>query len=156
MENFLTVSTVVEWNPLELLQKVEAARIKSLKRGGGLTRAIMRNSMRRSKSSSAPGKPPAVHSRGPSIKSLIGYDYDPSTGTVVIGPAFRPSADPNFAPLPSILEHGGPSRLRLTGRRAAIAKRSTVVVTVQPRPFAAPALEKFSRSYPDLFADSIR
>lgn len=83
--------------------------------------------------SSQPGEPPRT--RDGQIKRFLFFVYDPSTNSVIVGPA----AQSNSTGAPATLEFGGKSKL------GYIAKR----------PYMRPAEERVRRQYLQLWRNSI-
>ncbi len=119
----------------------------------------MRNSIRKRKGSAKPGSPPHGHTG--SLKNLILFDV--TDDVAVIGPAKR--SDSTNVSIPSTLEHGGRIKLRKRkkprlGRngKVIVEKQSKPqkMVRIEPRPFSAPALEKFKQKYADLWRGCIK
>lgn len=66
-------------------KKQKAGTVTSLGHAGALTRKIVRNSIRKSKTAAPKGSPPRT--RQGQLKKAILYDVDKQAGKVVIGPA---------------------------------------------------------------------
>lgn len=152
---FLKIAIVVFWDHRELIEQAQKAKARVMKRAGGLVRGIMRRSIKNRKDPSPVGTPPSAHTKGGGIKNLIFWDYDPATESVIIGPALKSDAMSNLAPVPGTLERGGRSRIKLSKALKRKLGKETIVATIRPRPFAAPALKAFETSYPELWEGAI-
>jgi hypothetical protein len=156
---------------------VDEATRKNLSAGGALTRKIQQQSMRYGDRPSRPGSPPTAHrgGRGPLLRKFVGFGFDPSTRSVVVGPAQLGSGQ-----APEVQEHGGTVRARrrvyaggrrgrkATGAQAAgLAKAKAagrlekeryveVFVPVAARPSADPALDKAKPKLAGVWADSVK
>jgi len=119
---------------------VDATTRKSLSKFGSFVRQTARQSIRRRKGTSKPGKPPFSHSG--LLKKFIYFGFDPQRTSVVIGPVVV--SDKSGGGL-SALESGGKVRLP-DGRQAEI----------KPRPFMGPAFVKELPQVPSLWANSIK
>jgi hypothetical protein len=151
----VVVKVVTDFRSLR--KKADQAKERTLKRSGALVRKIMRSSIKyRAKGSAPAGSPPYSHTKSGGIKNLILFQYDPKTQSVVIGPARDPQAADNVAPVPGTLEQGGRSRIRLPKAIRRAVGKPTMIVRVQARPFAKPALDQFEKSYPDLWKGAVQ
>lgn len=83
-----------------VLAAVGAAATTGMKRVGGYTRTVARNSMKKSKAASKPGQPPHVHVG--TLKNLLFFAFDFATNSMVVGPVGFKGSD-----VPSVLEFGG-------------------------------------------------
>jgi hypothetical protein len=125
---------------------VDVAERKVLSRIGAFVRRTARSSIRKRKRVSAPGQPPSSHTG--LLKRFIFFAYEPTHHSVVIGPA---RLSQKVGDAPSALEHGGRSRVVVSR-----GKRQKRTVTIRPRPFMGPALERNLDEFADEWADSIR
>ncbi len=123
------------------------AERRVLSRFGAFVRRTARQSIRKRKGVSQPGRPPSSHAGA--LKRFIFFVYEPGRKSVVIGPV-RLSGRPGMAP--RALEHGGRSR-RAVRRRG---RRTVRVITVRPRPFMGPAMEREKPKLSAIWRDSIR
>lgn len=128
---------------------VDAASIRSLSRFGAYVRRTAKQSIRKRKKPSMPGKPPSSHTG--LLKKFIWFGYDPSRRSVVIGPAKLRL----LGETPHVLEHGGRNVTTVKYGRSK-SKRSKRIVKIKARPFMQPALEKNRPELPKLFRDSIK
>jgi len=144
-----------------VIDAVGKAQVKVMGRQGSLVRGIAKKSMHKAKKSSSPGRPPNVHVG--LIKKLIFFAFDPKTASMVCGP-IKFTVKGIVSNVLEILEHGGEGIVR---DRAIINKKGQIVpfkfmtklareraiqsgkvivvnrpVTIEARPFMAPALEK--------------
>lgn len=148
---------------------------------GSYVMKTARQSMRRRKKPSAPGTPPSAHSKdaqhpyGPLLKTLLRYEFDPTTKSVVVGPKGKLNLS-----APSLQEAGGNKIIKTriftekSGRRATpaqseafrrgiangriiLASRPTQYKSVYlpPRPYMKPALTAEMPKFPTLYAGKI-
>lgn len=118
------------------------AERKVLSRFGAFVRREARNSIRRRRKISEPGKPPSSHTG--LLKRNIFFVHEPNRSSVVIGPVLLNKG----TDAPALLEHGG------TAVRTKRNKR--VRMTYRPRPYMGPAYEKEKPKLPQMWRDSIR
>lgn len=126
-----------------ILKAVDDGARKALNRIGAYIRLTAQRSIRRRKGPAPAGQPP--HSHNGLLRKHIYYSYDPTTKTVIAGPALLRTSQPYSSPvggatIPQVTEMGGRVRMKARGR-----KRSRVV-PVAPRPFMRPALEESQRA----------
>jgi len=151
-----------------------------LGRFGSFAMRAARQSMRRRKKPSPPGTPPSAHGgkdypKGPLLKTLLRYHFDPTTNSVVVGPL---GASGKLAP--SLQEFGGSKVIKTrrvppkSARKASPAqaeafkrkiKDGSIVRTKEPlvqqtihlpaRPYMKPALLKELPKFPTLYAGQI-
>ena len=138
------------FNTQKVRTMVDAATIRSLSRFGAYVRRSAKQSIRRRKKPSLPGKPPSSHTG--LLKNFIWFGYDPKRRSVVIGPAkLRLPGE-----TPHVLEHGGRNVTTVKYKRKGKRKKSKRIVKIKARPFMQPALEKNRPELPKLFKDSIK
>lgn len=125
---------------------VDKAKRRVLTRAGAFVRTAARSSIRKRKRISEPGKPPSSHSG--LLRRFIYFAYEPHLDTVVIGPERLNKQ----GEAPRVLEHGG--RTRITRRRRGKVVRRRV--TIKPRPFMGPALEKERPKLPKRWAGAVK
>ena len=134
---------------LAVIHALDPAKRKALSRAGAFIRTSAKGSIRKRKGISRPGNPP--HSHQGDLRRLILFGYDRSTDSVVIGPVgFKGS------PVPHALEYGGPSVKAAIRHRRGRARRVKIAITVKPRPFMGPALQKELKNIPRQFRNSVR
>jgi hypothetical protein len=122
----------------------DKATRKNLSMFGAFVRTRARSSIRTRSGTSRPGEPP--HSHSGLVRRFLFFSFDPSSQSVVIGPARLNGAGKGEAP--EALEHGG---------RVAIKRRGkTIRPTIAPRPFMGPAFEKEKTNLPAIWANSIK
>ncbi len=140
---------------------VDKGKRKALAKAGAFVRQMAKQSIRKRKGPSQPGRPP--HSHEGSLKRHIYFGYDTQRDSVVIGPArLTKSGD-----APHILEFGGrsvakrnmvvtvvkPGRRQrgrpVRGKRRFIKKGTRLVHL--PRPYMGPALQKETPNIPNAF-----
>lgn len=131
-----------------VMAAVDNAKRKVLSKAGAFIRTAAKTSIRKRKGSAPPGAPP--HSHEGSLRRLILFGYDKPNDSVVVGPVgFKKSE------APSVLEYGGETVvLRRVGGRGG--KLTSQKVTIAPRPYMAPALEKERPKLPLLWRNSIK
>lgn len=100
------VLTKIENNARQVLERQKRGTLKALGKAGGYVAKAAKNSIRRSKNPSQPGRPP--HTRMGRLKRLIQYAVDSDAVTAVVG-ARRGFA----AAIWWIHEHGGTATKKL-------------------------------------------
>jgi hypothetical protein len=142
-----------------IIDAVGKAQAAVMSRQGSLVRGIARKSMHKAKKPSKAPNPPNVHTG--LLKKLIFFAYDPKTYSVVCGPV---KFNAKGVDVPHVLEYGGEAIVRdraiinrkgqavplkfmkPAAREAAIRSGKAVTVerkiTIEARPYMAPALEK--------------
>lgn len=174
--------TGLRFDSAAIEEAVDSATRANLSAGGALTRKIQQQSMRYGDKPSPPGSPPTAHrgggspGKGPFLRKFVQFSYDPSTRSVVIGPAKLGRSN-----APEVMEKGGvvKRRVRVRGARAgrttstaqaaafrrklaAGSLRGGPVKTVEtsflvePRPSADPALIKAKPKLAGAWADSVK
>jgi len=129
-----------------VVRALDKAKRAALSKAGAFIRTTARHSIRTRKGSAPPGQPP--HSHTGVLKRFIFFGYDPTTESVVVGPArINRTSD-----APHTLEFGGTTAVE-RGRKGKIRKRR---VRIAPRPFMGPALEKERPNLPKTWANSVR
>lgn len=136
----------VFFDSTEVERALREAERKALSKFGAFVMTTARRSIRKPRKGglpSEPGKPP--RNQTGRLKNRIFFGYDLGTRSVVIGPEGIRSAE-----APPALEYGGPVvvRSRRTGGRP-------VRVTIEPRPYMAPAFERELPRAPDLWANAV-
>ena len=117
---------------------VDKTTRRALSRFGAFVRTTARRSIRKKKTSSEPGKPPASHTG--LLKRFIFFGYQPQSKSVVIGPAKLNKG----SAAPSILEYGG--KTKIDGRK----------VNIKARPYMGSAFEKEKQNLPKIWQQSVR
>ncbi len=132
-----------------VLKRADRAKVNVLRRQSGLIAKIAKRSIRRRKKSSKPGQPPSAHAKQtPNLKTIL-YALEDGGQSAVVGPlGFNQKAD-----VPHKLEFGGNVDIISAGGRRTRKKLRTV--TIQPRPFMAPAEATARDKYAPLFAGQI-
>lgn len=130
----------------KVVRAVDKARRAVLSKAGAFIRTAARSSIRRRKAPSPPGKPPSSHTG--LLKKFIYFGYEPDSDSVVIGPVKlnKPGA------APSVLEHGGKTLIHKRRRGRVVRRR----VSIKPRPYMGPTLEKERPKLPKLWKNSVR
>lgn len=119
-----------------ITDRIDAATRRVLSKAGAFVRTAARGLIRSRNTVAEPGNPP--HSHTGLLKSLIFFQYEPETKTVVIGPKKFKSQNPTS---PQVLEFGGKGN---NGK------------TYHPFPFMRPALEGERDKFPELFANAVK
>lgn len=163
---------------------VDRGRVRALSRFGGYLRRAAQTSMRYRKGASRPGQPPSAHKskrlaalkrmkrarhNGALLREMLYYAYDPSSGSVVVGPlGFKAKGGVS---VPALHEFGGtraadgqtilvkntPGR-DVTGRFVSAGERVlklTGTLRYPKRPYMGPALEKTRAKFAGFFRDSM-
>lgn len=128
------------FRPIQLFERVERGRQRSLMRAGALVRTIARRSIRRRRRPSNPGQPPSSHS---GELRMILFGYDDATGGVVVGPRRLGGLTTRGGEVPSLHEFGG------------VVTRNGRLLRYARRPYMAPAMERAAESMPELFRDLV-
>lgn len=155
-KGFLDITVKVDFKQEKLVRAVEAAKEKPIKRGAAILRGIMRRLIRKKTGPSPVGTPPHAHTDGGGLKNLIFFEYDRYKKEAVVGPALSRGSRGNPAPVPAVLNKGGPTRVRLPKALQRKLGKKSVIARVRPRPFTEPALDKFKGSYPELFREIVK
>ena len=138
----------LSFSPRSVLDATDRATRRILMRFGSFVRRTARQSIRKSKKISEPGRPPK--SRTGTLKRLIFFSYDFGPPSVVIGPALFRSRKVKQFPLGlEALEYGGSIRRRR--RFSLLTKR----IVFKARPFMGPALERELPKLSGMWRDSI-
>ena len=88
-----TTRTLIRFDDKRIEGMMDRADRRNLSRAGAFTRATARQSIRKRKKPSKPGKPPSSHIG--TLRNLIFFAWDPWTHTMVVGPFRTP---PSSAP----------------------------------------------------------
>ncbi len=129
-----------------VVRAVDKAKRLALSKAGAFIRITARHSIRTRKGSAPPGTPP--HSHTGLLKRFIFFGYDPTTESVVVGPArINRTTD-----APHTLEFGGTTAVERRRKGKVRARK----VRIAPRPFMGPALEKERPNLPKTWANSVR
>lgn len=153
-------------------RQVERGRLKALRKTGGYIRkAILGNIRQRPYSvHSKPGHSPFAHDQ--TFKGNIFFAYDPSTKSVVVGPAFLNLMGQRASPkigigsvgrgtIPAVLEYGGSIRTgeilrrKFKNRARKIGLRGGWV-KIAARPYVGPALARSLPYVPEHFRNTIQ
>ena len=147
-----------------VLKAVSKGKVKALSQIGAFVRRDAKSSIRTRKAVSKPWNPPSSHTGV--LKKYIFFGYDKKTETVVVGPVrvnqigFTEAKRVARAGPPDILENGGPfnvfevmypsgewvrADLRSRNRIAKMPQRFRAV-TIRPRPYMKPALDRTRKS----------
>ena len=127
--------------------KTDKATRRVLSKFGAFVRRTAKQSIRKRKRVSQPGKPPSSHIG--LLKKFIYFGFDVVRRSVVIGPVRLTQKGRGDAP--SALEYGG--TVTLEPRRRRDKKRRA---RIRPRPFMGPAMEKEKQQLPALWRDSVK
>ncbi len=144
-----------------VLKAVDRARQRNLSKAGAYVRQRARSLIRTRKRVSRAGEPPSSHAG--LLRHYLFFAYDRETQSVVVGPAalnqyyLAGDGRPTQGTVPQVLEKGGQigfREVRLMNRwkRISLAARRnrrwqgfpqrTRFVTIAPRPYMVPALER--------------
>lgn len=160
-----------------VIEAVDKATRKNMAKSGAMLRRVMQTSMRYGKKPSQAGEPPRAHreGRGPLLRKLLFFSYDPSTASVVVGPEKLPGA-PGDAP--RLQNEGGTVQRRVFVKKAGSRKATkaqaeafkrlvragrieraakvTTAITLPARPYSVPALNKAKPKLAGIWADSVK
>lgn len=129
----------------------DRATRRVLMKFGSFVRRTAKQSIRKGKAISVPGKPPKSHSG--ELKKLIFFSYEPRKQNVVIGPLLFRSTKVKQSPLGlEALEYGGFITHKRKGTLGLRSKR----FRFRARPFMAPAFEKEHPKLSGMWKNSIR
>jgi len=129
-----------------VVRAVDKANRLALSKAGAFIRTAAKSSIRSRKDAAPPGQPP--HSHTGLLKRFIFFGYDPTTESVVVGPArINRTTD-----APHTLEFGGTTKVERRRKGKVRARK----VRIAPRPFMGPALEKERPNLPKPWANSVR
>jgi len=123
----------------KVVRSVDKSTRKVLSKFGAFVRRTAKQSIRKRKTSSAPGAPPSSHTG--LLKRFIFFGYDPQKRSVVIGPE---RLDQKNTDAPHTLEYGG---------RTTVDKKR---IKISARPFMGPAFEKEKPNLPSIWKDSVK
>ena len=126
-----------------VLRSVDTATRKALSRFGAFVRTSAKSSIRKRKSSSAPGSAPSSHTG--LLKKFIFFGYDPNQKSVVIGPE---RLNQKNTDAPHTLEYGGTTTI--------VSRGSKRHINIQPRPYMGPAFEQEKQKLPALWRESVK
>ncbi len=129
-----------------VVRAVDKAKRLALSKAGAFIRTTVRHSIRTRKGSAPPGTPP--HSHTGLLKRFIFFGYDPTTESVVVGPA----RINRTTGAPHTLEFGGTTTVERRRKGKVRARK----VRIAPRAFMGPALEKERPNLPKTWANSVR
>jgi hypothetical protein len=143
------------FDPRKIEDPAERASKSALSKFGGRVRLRAKQSMRRvtkkmhkaGQTTAPAGSPPYVHVG--LLRQFLFYGLDPSTRSVVIGPA---KLNGKIGNAPEALEYGGTSLIRAGTRK----KPETKHAKIHPHPFMQPAFNAELPSAPGYFRDSIQ
>lgn len=159
-------------NPDPLFRAVERAKkLGSTRQAQAVAERAKASIVRRNRPSQ-PGETPT--DRTGRLRRLIQFAWDDAQGVALAGPALAPSSRPGGdgnpvgSTIPAVLEHGGQIRnVEVRTRRGWVndtqrlrriaprAERRTRTVSVDARPYMAPAMEAEMHRFPEQFRDSI-
>ena len=134
-----------------LMEKLSAATRKALCAQGAYLRTVAQRSIStKAGKVSQPGHPP--RSVTGLLRDFLLWKYDPITASVVVGPALLSGVKNHLNPtIPEILENGGTELATVKVGKAWQKKQ----VTIAPRPYMAPALERSQEKLADIWANSL-
>lgn len=155
--------TGLRFDSAAIEEAVDSATRANLSAGGALTRKIQQQSMRYGSKPSAPGSPPTAHrggariGSGPFLRKFVMFSFDPSTRSVVVGPAAL-----GRGTVPALMEYGGTVTRRVWERignkkgAPFTGRKVQATMKIKPRPSAAPALETARPKLSGVWADSVK
>ena len=129
-----------------VIKHAQRQTVRVFGRFGGYMRKVVRTSLRKRKTSSPPGKPPAGHGNQ-LLKNFTFYAVEPQSPSVIIGPAKVAGTLSSSAP--SALERGGKTRIRTVVRGKPVEK----TVILKPRPYIGPAAAKTLAALPAMWTN---
>jgi len=124
----------------KIKNQVDKTTRKALSKFGSFVRQTSRQSIRRGRGTSKPGKPPFSHTG--LLKKFIYFGFDPHRTSVVIGPVVISGKSGKAL---EALESGGTVSLP-DGRQ----------VKVEPRPFMGPAFTKELMKLSSIWASAVK
>ena len=128
----------------KVIKRTDRATRRALSKFGAFVRRTSKQSIRKRKKTSAPGKPPSSHTG--LLKKFIFFGYDARNKSVVIGPERLSQNKRGDAP--SVLEYGGSIKVKRRGQNRS--------VKIKQRPFMGPAFEKEKQNLPSIWKNSIK
>jgi hypothetical protein len=135
----------------EVVSATDKAARSVLSKIGAFIRREAKSSIKpggRKHKTSLPGEPP--RSQTGLLKRFIFFGYDTSTQSVVVGPAKLGGVKGKDAP--HTLEYGG--KAAISHQLSAFSNKKSV--TIAPRPYMNPALNKNLPKLPAMWANSIK
>lgn len=151
---------------------MDAASRRNLSKAGAFVRRTAKGLIRFGRRASRPGNPPRSHTGA--LKRFLWFAFDPSSKSVVVGPAktnqvfFQQDGTPVRGTVPSVLESGGQVRILevlrygrwgradlRSRRRLAGLKTRMRTVDIKARPYMAPAWERERPKFPELWRNSV-
>ena len=142
-----TVSVAMFFDDRKVLCAAERANRRNLARAGAFIRTTAKQSIRKRRAASPPGRPPSSHTG--LLRRFLFFGYDAARKTVVIGPM---RLNQKAGTAPAALEDGGTSVV-VEGTRRRRRKRR---VRIRARPFMRPAMAKEAPKLPGLWKNSVR
>ena len=150
-----------------VIRRLGPAKAAVYRRAGGTLALIMKRSMRRRKTASAPGSPP--HSHLGLLRERIFFAFDSARDSVVVGPQkLNSTKQLASGTVPELLDEGGTVQVHevlmqggwwRTGKNQRLNLGSmqtrTRTVRIKARPFTQPALGVMKDRYARLFQNSI-
>ena len=140
-----------------VVDAIGQAAARGLGKAGAYIRRRAMHSMRKRKKPSKPGQPPSYHANANSLREIQFY-YDAQRLSVIVGPILLRTPTNYYGPqlpasqtVPELLEFGGSLTVRERkvgtkwlqyGDRYRKHRTRERRVTVAPRPFMGPALER--------------
>lgn len=154
-------ATTLFFDRKQVIKQIGRARAKYLNRAGAMVRLTARRSIRKTDKTSKPGNAPTSHGEH-LLRNKILYALDKRYGDpdddAIVGPALiRHSSG-----APATLEHGGETMIDTyrwetdaSGQVIRRVKTGKKQITVDPRPFMGPALEKVRPQLSRLWANTV-
>jgi len=147
MSNIRAKLTRLLFHPRIVTDLMDRATFRVFQHFGAIVRSAARGSIKPGTGVSAPGDPPKSHTG--SLRNAIRYFVDRAARSVIIGPMKLNGKRGGDAP--ALLEHGGKSRITVSGRNGG-----RYHPRYRARPYMGPAFEKAQPKLPTLWANSIK
>jgi hypothetical protein len=146
---------MLQFDARPFMRAVERANRRNLTQAADEIRDVAQGSMQRRVGLAPPGHPPYMRSRW--LKRSVRSGFDRGTRTSVAGPErARGAGATEERLLMRSLEFGDRYALgRRAKKRRKVGVDEKVVVTIQPKPYMAPALDKERSRLPRMWADAI-
>ena len=130
----------------KVTRSVDRMRIRSLAQAGGFVRTTAKQSIRKRKKTSVPGKPPSSHSG--ELKQIF-FGYDKRSDSTLVGPLKFKRGN-----APEVLEHGGTTSIYR--RNKATGKLEQTKVRIKARPYMSAAAIKAAPRFPGVFKNGLK
>lgn len=148
----ITFRYVLKFERVHARAKMAEDRVQ--KRALSTLRTIWRRSIRyRKGKSSAAGEIPFTHVRSGQfgLRSILWF-YDSNTGEAIVGPI----GGSERTGAPKALEQSGRAKIKLPPRARRKLGRKFITAHIRARPSGGPAVETFSKTYPELWKGAVK